>query len=274
MNTSIQISSSAVDVAPSTTKGEVIKLVQGALLIAVAAIAVAGIVSVAAPFCIWKGEVVLFLNESFHTNYSVSAITEYASAAPGSDWASLLVAVLIAAYPAYHAVWRVREGFGINCESPVFSKRVSRFLAAVSACLLLSMPLMGYGTAWLINGSAMGDQSLVEAGHRAWTVSIMIMLGCALMCLFKWFVAKGPGRNFGNGFAIELVCLSDVLLKRASSNLVLCYVAELLACVLALVFIAVAYVAVSVAIALVFTAVALVVCLAGLPFLLAGISHR
>ena len=274
MNASIQISSSAVDVAPSATKGEVVKLVQGALLIAVAAFAVAGIASVAAPFCVWKGEIALLLNESFHTNCSVSAIAEYASAAPGSDWASLLVAALIAAYPAYHAVWRVREGLGLSCEAPLFNSRVLRLLAAVSACLLLSMLFMDYGTSWLINGSAMGDQSLVESGHNVWAVSIMIMLGCALMCLFKWFVAKGSGCNFGSGFAIELVRLSDVLLKRASSNLVLCYVAELLACVLALVFTAVAYVVVSVAIALVFTAVALVVCLAGLPFLLAGISHR
>ena len=38
MNASIQISSSAVDVAPNATKGEVVKLVQGALLIAVAAL--------------------------------------------------------------------------------------------------------------------------------------------------------------------------------------------------------------------------------------------
>lgn len=274
MYASIQISTSAVDAASSTTKSEVIKLVQGALLIAVAAIAVAGIASVAAPFCVWRGEAALFLNDSFDTAYSVPAITEYASAASRSDWMSLLVAALIAAYPAYHAVWRVREGFGLSCKAPVFSNRVSRFLAAVSACLLLSMPFMGYGTSWLINGSAMGDQSLVETGHHAWSVSILMMLGCALMCLFKWFVAKGPGRNFGSGFAIELVRFSDVLLKRASSNLVLCYVAELLACVLALVFIAVAYVAVSVAIALVFTAIALVVCFAGLPFLLAGMSHR
>lgn len=274
MNTSIKIPSSVVEPASRTTKGEVVRLVQGALLIAVAAIAVVGIASVAAPFCVWKGEVALFLNDSFHTAYPVPTIAEHASAAPGSDWMSWLVAALLAAYPAYHAVWRVREGFGLSCEAPVFSKRVSRLLAAVSACLLLSMLFMGYGTAWLVNGSAMGDQSLVEAGHRAWSVSILMMLGCALMCLFKWFVAKGPGRNFGSGFAIELVRLSDVLLKRASSNLVLCYVAELLACVLALVFIAVAYVAVSVAIALVFTAVALVVCLAGLPFLLAGVSRR
>jgi hypothetical protein len=274
MNTSIQIPSSDVEAAPRTTKGEAIKLVQGALLIAIAAIAVVGIASVAASFCVWKGEVALFLNESFHTTYSVPAIEEYASAASDFDWMSLLVAALIAAYPAYHAVWRVREGLGLGCEAPVFSRRMSRFLAAVSACLLLSMLFMGYGTVWLVNGSAMGDQSLVEAGHRAWNVSILMMLGCVLMCLFKWFVAKGPGRNFGSGFAIELVRLSDVLLKRASSNLVLCYVAELLACVLALVFIAVAYVAVSVAIALALTAVALVVCLAGLPFLIAGISHR
>lgn len=274
MYTSIQISSSAVDVAPGTAKGEVVKLVQGALLIAVAAIAVAGIASVAAPFCVWKGEVALFLNESFHTTYSVPAISEYASTAPEFDWASLLVAALIAAYPAYHAVWRVREGFGLSCEAPVFSRRMSRFLAAVSACLLLPMPFMGYGTSWLINGSTMGDQGLVETGHRAWTISIMIMLGCALMCLFKWFVAKGPGRNFGSGFAIELVRLVDVLLKRASSNLVLCYVAELLACVFALVFIVVAYVAVSVAIALAFAAIALAVCLAGLPFIIAASSHR
>lgn len=273
MNTSIQISSSAVDVAPSTAKGEVIKLVQGALLIAVAAIAVVGIASVAAPFCVWKGEAALFLNDSFDTAYPVPAITEYA-AASGSDWMSLLAAVLIAVYPAYHAVWRVREGFGLSCEAPVFSKRVSRFLAAVSACLLLTIPFMGYGTSQLISGSAMGDQSLVETGHRAWTISIMIMFGCALMCLFKWFVAKGPGRNFGNGFAIELVRLSDVFLKRASSNLVLCYVAELLACMLALVFIAVAYVAVSVAIAFACVAVALVVCLAGLPIIFAASSHR
>ena len=274
MNASIQISSSAVDAAPSTTKDEVVKLVQGALLIAVAAIAVAGIASVAAPFCVWKGEVALFLNDSFHTAYPVPAIAEYASATAGPDWMSLLVAAIIVAYPAYHAIWRVREGFGLSCGAPVFSRRVSRFLAAVSACLLLSMPFMGYGTSWLINGSAMGDQSLVETGHHAWTISIMIMFGCTLMCLFKWFVAKGPGRNFGSGFAIELVRLADVLLKRASSNLVLCYVADLLACVLALVFIVVAYVAISVAFALVITAVALVLCLAGIPFLLAGSSYR
>ena len=274
MNTSIQIPSSAVETAPRTAKGEVVKLVQGALLIAVVAIAVVGIASVAAPFCVWKGEVALFLNESFHTNYSVSAIAEYASAAPGSDWASLLVAALIAAYPAYHAVWRAREGLGLSCEPPVFSRRASRLLATVSAGLLLAMLFMGYGTAWLVNGSAMGDQSLVESGHNVWAVSIMIMLGCALMCLFKWFLAKGPGRNFGSGFAVELIRLADVLLKRASSNLVLCYVAELLACLLALAFIAVAYVVVSVAIALAFAAVALAVCIAGLPIILAASWRR
>ena len=164
MNTSILISSSAVEPAPRTAKGEVVKLVQGALLAAVAAITVAGIASVAAPLCVWKGEVALFLNESFHTTCSVSAIAEYASAAPGSDWMSLLVAALIAAYPAYHAAWRVREGLGLSCEAPVFSGRVSRSLAAVSACLLLAMLFMGYGTSWLINGSAMGDQSLVDRG--------------------------------------------------------------------------------------------------------------
>ncbi len=271
MNTSIQISASTVEASPHTAKGEVAKLVQGALLIAVAAVAAVGIASVAAPFCVWKGEVALFLNESFHTNCSVSAIAEYASAAPGSDWASLLVAVLIA---AYHAVWRVREGLGLSCEAPVFCSRVSRLLAAVSACLLLAMLFMGYGTSWLINGSAMGDQSLVESGHDVWAVSIMIMLGCALMCLFKWFIAKGPGRNCGSGFAVELVRLADVLLKRASSNLVLCYVAELLACLLALAFIAVAYVVVSVAIVLAFAAVALVVCIAGLPVILAASWRR
>ena len=270
MNTSIQIPSCAVESAPRTAKGEVVKLVQGALLVAVAAVAAAGIASVAAPFCVWKGEVALFFDNSFHTNYYVSAIAEYATAAPGSDWASLLVAALVAAYPAYHAVWRVREGLGLSCEAPVFSRRVSRSLAAVSACLLLAMLFMGYGTSWLINGSAMGDQSLVESGHNVWAVSIMIMLGCALMCLFKWFLAKGPGRNFGSGFAIELVRLADILLKRVSSNLVLCYVVELLACLLVLAFIVVACVAVSVAIALAFAAVALVVCLAGLPIILAG----
>ena len=274
MNTPIQISSSAVEAAPRTNKGEVVKLVQGALLIAVTAIAVAGIASVAAPFCIWKGEVAFFLNELFHTNYSVSAITEYASATPGFDWMSLLVAAPIAAYPAYHAVWRVREGLELSCEGPVFSRRMSRLLAAVSACMLLSMLVMGYGTAWLVNSGAMGDQSLVEVRHDAWNISIMMMLGCALMCLFKWFVAKGPGRNFGSGFVIELVRLADVLLKRASSNLVLCYVAELLACVLALVFIAVAFVVVNVAIVLVIAVGAFAVCLAGLPFLKASISHR
>lgn len=274
MNTSIQISSSAVESAPRTARGEVVKLVQGALLVAVAAVAAAGTASVAVPFCVWKGEVALFLNESFHAAFSISAIAEYASAAPGSDWASMLVAALVAAYPAYHAVWRVREGFGLSCDAPVFSRRVSRLLAAVSACLLLAMLFMGYGTSWLINGSAMGDQGLVESGHNVWAVSIMIMLGCALMCLFKWFLAKGPGRNFGSGFAVELVRLADVLLKRASSNLVLCYVAELLACLLALAFIAVAYVVVSVAIALAFAAVALVVCLAGIPVILAASWRR
>lgn len=164
MNTSIQISSTVAEVAPRTAKGEVVKLVQGALLIAVAAFAAVGIASVAAPLCVWKGEVALFLNESFHTTCPVSAIAEYATAVPGSDWASLLVAALVAAYPAYHAVWRVREGFGLSCEVPVFCSRVSRSLAAVSACLLLAMLFMCYGTSWLISGSAMGDQSLVESG--------------------------------------------------------------------------------------------------------------
>ncbi len=98
--------------------------------------------------------------------------------------------------------------------------------------------------------------------------------GLRLMCLFKWFLAKGPGRNFGSGFAVELVRLADVLLKRASSNLVLCYVAELLACLLALAFITVAYVVVSVAIVLAFAAVALVVCIAGLPVILAASWRR
>lgn len=83
MNTSILISSSAVEAAPRTAKGEVVKLVQGALLAAVAAIAIVGIASVAAPHCVWKGEVTLFLNESFHTAYPVPAIAEYASARPG-----------------------------------------------------------------------------------------------------------------------------------------------------------------------------------------------
>ena len=82
-----------------------------------------------------------------------------------------------------------------------------------------------------------------------------------------------PAVRLHSGF-IELVRLADVLLKRASSNLVLCYVAELLACVLALVFIVVAYIAVSVAIALAFAAVALAVCLAGLPFIIAGSSYK
>ena len=273
MNTSIQIPSSAVEAALRTAKGEVVKLVQGALLIAIAAIVFAGIASVAAPFCVWKGEVALFLNNSFHIACAVPAIAEYASAAR-LDWMSVLVAALIAAYPAYHAVWRVREGLGLSCEAAVFSKRVSRFLAAVSACLLLAMLFMGYGTAWLINGSAMGDQGLVETGHHAWTVAIVIMLGCALTCLIKWFFAKGPGRNFGSGFAVELVRLADVLLKRASPNLVLCYVAELLACLLALAFIAVAYIVVSVVIALAFAAVALVVCLAAIPVILAASWRR
>ena len=67
MSTSIQIPSSAVEAASRTTKGEVVKLVQGVLLIAVAAIAVAGIASVAAPFCVWRGEAALFLNDSFDT---------------------------------------------------------------------------------------------------------------------------------------------------------------------------------------------------------------
>lgn len=102
----------------------------------------------------------------------------------------------------------------------------------------------------------------------------MILFGCALMCLFKWFVAKGPGRNFGSGFAIELVRLADVLLKPASSNLVLCYVAELLACILALAFAAVAYVAVGLAIALALAAVALAVYLAGIPVILAASWRR
>lgn len=83
MNTSIQISASIVEASPRTAKGEVVKLVQGALLIVVAAVAVAGIASVAAPFCVWKGEVALFLNESFHAAFSISAIAEYASAVPG-----------------------------------------------------------------------------------------------------------------------------------------------------------------------------------------------
>ena len=75
MNTSIQISSSAVESAPRTARGEVVKLVQGALLVAVAAVAAAGTASVAAPFCVWKGEVALFLNESFHAALGLRTIS-------------------------------------------------------------------------------------------------------------------------------------------------------------------------------------------------------
>ena len=275
MNTSIQISSSAVESAPRTARGEVVKLVQGALLVAVAAVAAAGTASVAAPFCVWKGEVALFLNESFHAAFSISAIAEYASAVPGSDWASLLVAALIAAYPAYHAAWRVREGLGLSCEAPVFSGRVSRSLAALSACLLLAMLFMGYGTSWLINGSAMGDQSLVESGHNVWAVSIMIMLGCALMCLFKWFLAKGPGRNFGKRLRYR-ACPPRRRPAEARELETWCCATwpKLLACLLALTFIAVAYVVVSVAIVLALGAVALAVCLAGIPVILAASWRR
>lgn len=50
MNTSIQMLSTVAEAAPRTARGEVVKLVQGALLIVVAAIAAGGIASVAAPF--------------------------------------------------------------------------------------------------------------------------------------------------------------------------------------------------------------------------------
>lgn len=52
MNTSIQISPAPLKLHSRTAKGEVVKLVQGAPLIVVAAVAVAGIASVAAPFCV------------------------------------------------------------------------------------------------------------------------------------------------------------------------------------------------------------------------------
>lgn len=54
----------------------------------------------------------------------------------------------------------------------------------------------------------------------------------------------------------------------------MCYVAELLACMLALVFIAVAYVFVNVAIMLAIAAVAFVVCLVGLPIFFAATWRR
>lgn len=66
--------------------------------------------------------------------------------------------------------------------------------------------------------------------------SIALVSGCVLACIVKWYELKGPGRYRGDKALIAWFGRADALLDRASSNMVLLYGAEMLACAASLIF--------------------------------------
>ena len=66
--------------------------------------------------------------------------------------------------------------------------------------------------------------------------SIALVSGCVLACSVKWYELKGPGRYRGDEALVAWFGRADVLLNRASSNMVPLYGAEMLACAASLIF--------------------------------------
>ncbi len=229
MNTSIQ--NVSVSHKPSITK-----IAEGALLIAVAALAVNGIISFTAPSYIWKGEIPMFTPDLFDHPYEAPTVEDIVSGMETLDRVSMTAAVLVALYPVYHAIWCLCAGVGCNCKAPVFCGRMSRRFGSLSACSLLAVLAVCRGFECYIDGGATGDKLLMIVGLFLMVTSIALVSGCVLACIVKWYELKGPGRYRGDEALVAWFGRADVLLNRASSNMVLLYGAEMLACAASLIF--------------------------------------
>ena len=131
MNTSIQN-------VPASPKPSVAKIVEGVLLIAVAALAVVGIISFTAPSHIWKDEIPMFTPDLFDHPYDAPTAEDIVSGMETLDLVSTVAAVLVALYPVYHAIWSLCAGIGCDCKAPVFCGRMSRRFGSLSRYELLS----------------------------------------------------------------------------------------------------------------------------------------
>lgn len=229
MNTSIQ----NVRTFP---RPSIAKLAEGVLLIAVAALAVIGVISFTAPSHIWKGEIPMFTPDLFDHPYDAPTAEDIVSGMETLDLVSTVAAVLVALYPVYHAIWSLCAGIGCDCKAPVFCGRMSRRFGSLSACSLLAVLAVCRGFECYIDGGATGDKPLMIVGLFLMVTSIALVLGCALACIVKWYELKGPGRYRGDMALIAWFGRADALLDRASSNMVLLYGAEMLACAASLIF--------------------------------------
>lgn len=88
MNTSIQ--NVSVSHRPS-----IAKIAEGVLLIAVAALAVNGIISFTAPSYIWKGEIPMFTPDLFDHPYDAPTAEDIVSGMGTLDLVSMVAAVLV-----------------------------------------------------------------------------------------------------------------------------------------------------------------------------------
>ena len=157
MNTSIQ------NVSVSH-KSSITKIAEGALLIAVAALAVNGIISFTAPSYIWKGEIPMFTPDLFDHPYEAPTAEDIVSGMETLDRVSMAAAVLVALYPVYHAIWCLCAGAGCNCKAPVFCGRMSRRFGSLSACSLLAVLAVCRGFECYIDGGVTGDKRPHDRG--------------------------------------------------------------------------------------------------------------
>ena len=256
------------------TKLDRVKFAQGVLLALVAVIVAVGIAMVAVPTCIWQLLIGAVANQ-LGANFPIPDESMFEAQYGQPNIAAVIAGLLVALYPAYHAVWRLRESLGYDCSAPVFCKRTNRRIAALGACVLLAALVMAYGLKTVLAGDASGDTSAEQMGCIIMFVAPLIIPACAVACLLKWLVSRGPAKQWGIGkFVPELLHMADVALNNVSSNFVLLFFGELIANVLATVFLAALIVAAFIAMFLAITAVCLVVTLVvitfGLPILVAA----
>ncbi|MEE1529184.1 MAG: hypothetical protein UF085_03750 [Collinsella sp.] len=227
MDTSIQNVS-------ASHKPSIAKIAEGALLIAVAALAVVGIISFTSPSHIWRGEIPMFKPDLFDHPYTAPTAEDIVSGMETLNRASTVAAVLVALYPVYHAIWCLCAGVGCNCKAPAFCGRMSRRFGSLSACSLLTVLAACRGFECYIDGGVTGDKPLMILGLFLMALSIALVLGCVLACAVKRYETNDPGCRCGHRGLFTCFSRADVLLERASSNIVLLYGAELIACVASL----------------------------------------
>ena len=243
-----------------------VKLAQGIALIMVAVAAAVGVGMFAAPTCVWQAVIGSIFNQA-GAHIPIPGVGEFEAQLGQVNTASVISALVAAAYPAYQAIWRLRESLGYECSRPVFCERAARCVAAVDACLLLSILVMACGFKAAFVGSASGDMSELQVGVIAMFVSLVVVPACIVMCPLKRLFSRGPAEQWGDGRLVpELFHTVDKLLWNQSSNFVKLFFSELLASALATVFLAVLIVAGFIAVCWAIGAVCLVIVLAMLIF--------